>query len=105
MNEPKEYYNEGNLKITYEPERDGYWLNIKHRDDSEGKYFIDNDVFQDILNSGPLEKLLKLDVLNPLIQISINKSKISATTLCHALKEIKEREQKEFEDFKKANNL
>ena len=102
----KEYYKNGDLKVIYDSSKDGYWLNIVHRNSSDkGNYFIDSRAFQDVLNSDALGKLSKLELLNPLINFSIKKSNISFTTLCNALDDVKGILKKELEEFKQANNL
>ncbi|MBT4376398.1 hypothetical protein HOD29_03420 [archaeon] len=107
MNEPKIYYEKNNVKVTFDPAKQGYLLGFKPSE--KGNYlpnhFIDERAFQDVLNSDTSGRLDKLNTLDEMILFSMNQCGINPNFLFQALDKIKSQLEKELAQFKEANNL
>ncbi len=95
-----EYYNEGSLKINYDRQKEGYWLSIKDSD-----YFVDRSSFQGIIKLSGVNLLDTLETYNQMIPFTLKRNKIFPSSLERAFFEVKEKEKKELEEFRQANNL
>ena len=104
--EGKPYYDNNELVITYNSRMDGYWLALKTKDESGVMTdFIKKRDFQYLQNSDDFGKISKLKTLDSPLYLGIKGSNISYTTLCNAIEIVKLKEEKELEEFNKANNL
>lgn len=88
------------MSISFDAKRNGYWLSIK-----DLKYFIDSRVYEDISRYTGLTLLDRIIAYDDRIYESLKNNKITLTKLEKAFSFIKQIEEKEFEEFKKANNL
>lgn len=95
-----EYYNKGSIKIDYDRQKEGYWLSLR-----ESNYFVDRSSFQNIINHKGFDLLDVLMTYNQMIPFALKRHKIFPSSLERAFSEVRVKEKKELEDFRKANNL
>lgn len=91
----KEYYNKENITITFEPERQGYWLKLNN-----DSYFLQEDVFNDISREKGDNLINKLKSVDPLIIESLKNQKIFLSKLETAFLRTNQTNKKEMENSK-----
>lgn len=102
MNQLKVYYEKEPIKITFEPDRQGYWISLQNVEQTYSNYFIDSRAFEDVLNTeGTIRRLSKLRTLDNLIFSSLGRNHILPSTLSKALDEVKTKLAEEYNEFKK----
>ncbi|KHO54926.1 MAG: hypothetical protein QT10_C0009G0008 [archaeon GW2011_AR19] len=100
MGEIKKLYNKDEISISFDAKRQGYWLGIVNLN-----YFIDVRVYQDIGRFAGLTLVNRLNSYDERIFQSLKENKIFRPKLEDAFSAVRAIEQREFEQFKKANNL
>lgn len=100
MGKIKALYNKEKISISFNAERQGYWLGIEN-----SNYFIDMRVYDDIQRYKGLHLINRLNSYDERIFQSLKENQIFPEKLENAFSTVREIEQKEFEEFKKANNL
>jgi hypothetical protein len=100
----KKYYEDEKLSISFDPEKQGYWIVYKTKSE-EYSNFVDQRSFQDFQNSDILDLLQKLDAYNEAIRFNLSRAEIPIKKLEKALEQVKIKEGIELHKFKQANNL
>ncbi len=100
MEDFKEYYKDDKLALNFDKNKDGYWLSIGKR-----SYFIDSRSYEDIKNSKGLRLFDKLENYDFMITNNLQREKILPSKLEYMFSEVNGKLEKEFEEFKKQDNL
>jgi len=101
MDLPRVYYNQDLIKITFEPEKKGYWIGFKDIKQDYSNYFVDEIIFENILNSDNVTRFSKLKLENELIPSYLIRHNIDVVSLYTALDEVKTTLENELKEFKK----
>jgi hypothetical protein len=106
MDNAKTYYQDENLTISYNLSMKGYWLILKEKSNPcIESFFISKIDFEKLKKSEDNQKFEKLKNLEKKFFSKIYTLKNSPLKLFNAIEVVKLKEEKEFEEFKKSNNL
>jgi hypothetical protein len=99
------YYADEDLTIAYNPSMKGYWLVMQGKSSGIYNQFIEEREFKDIQKSDDEGKFSKLKAIDDLFFPKLFSSRVSPAHLSNAIEIVKLKEEKEFAEFKKQENL